>query len=75
MRRAFHAPHELVARDAGEGVVSALELKVRVANPGEEDSDESESSGRPRHRHLAGLRSAGFEDVRLHGRDVSPPVR
>ena len=62
---------ELVAGDAREAVVAALQLEVGVADPREEDADEGEAPPRRGPPHVADGGPAGVEDERAHSANAT----
>ena len=41
--RLYHLTHELVPRNTGEAVIAALQLQIRIADPGANEPDQRES--------------------------------
>src|SRR5512143_1065826 len=63
---AFHDADELVARDPSEGVVAALQLEIRAADPREEDADERKARPRRGSPHLTDPRPSRLEEESAH---------
>ena len=65
-----HFAHKLVARDAGEPVVSALQLEIRVADPSAKHAQKRKTRGTRRAGRLMHFDATVFEAYRDH----EPPV-